>query len=276
MASGIRRILAPIDLTPAAGRVQDHALALAGRSGASLTLVHVHAPGQPPGDWSTLPRPEQRWAAWAAAGSVPAEAMLEVERTEVEARDVERGLVEVLLDVLPHVLVVRTRGRHGLRRLLGGSIAEALSRRLGAITLFLPDAARGFVDGETGRVRIRRVLLPVGPSREQHQLVVDVCASLLEILGVEELDIRMVHSGTLASMPRAELPPHDGWDWDRKVGERPVLPLIREQVAAWDPDLVVMATAGHDSLADVLGSTSEQVIRHASCPVVTVPLYDLP
>jgi nucleotide-binding universal stress UspA family protein len=34
-------------------------------------------------------------------------------------------------------------------------------------------------------------------------------------------------------------------------------------------DLIVMATRGHDSLADrVLGSNTERVARHAPCPVL--------
>ena len=34
-------------------------------------------------------------------------------------------------------------------------------------------------------------------------------------------------------------------------------------------DVIVMATRGHDSLADrVVGSNTERVVRHASCPVL--------
>jgi nucleotide-binding universal stress UspA family protein len=54
-----------------------------------------------------------------------------------------------------------------------------------------------------------------------------------------------------------------------------------EQGVAWDrivaialeerADLVVMATKGEDSLGDrILGSQTERVIRHASCPVLAV------
>jgi nucleotide-binding universal stress UspA family protein len=35
-----------------------------------------------------------------------------------------------------------------------------------------------------------------------------------------------------------------------------------------------MATRGHDGLADVLrGSHTEQVVRAAACPVLSVPLF---
>ena len=39
------------------------------------------------------------------------------------------------------------------------------------------------------------------------------------------------------------------------------------------PDLVVMGTEGHDSIRDMLrGSTTERVLRHATCPLLIVPL----
>jgi nucleotide-binding universal stress UspA family protein len=38
------------------------------------------------------------------------------------------------------------------------------------------------------------------------------------------------------------------------------------------PELIVMATQGHQGFMDALrGSTTEQVLRKASCPVLAVP-----
>ena len=37
-------------------------------------------------------------------------------------------------------------------------------------------------------------------------------------------------------------------------------------------DLIVMMTVGHEGILDTLrGSTSEQVLRHAPCPLLAVP-----
>jgi nucleotide-binding universal stress UspA family protein len=39
-----------------------------------------------------------------------------------------------------------------------------------------------------------------------------------------------------------------------------------------DADLIVMATAGHQGALDALrGSTTERVVRQATCPVLAVP-----
>jgi len=46
--------------------------------------------------------------------------------------------------------------------------------------------------------------------------------------------------------------------------------IVRVRAAA-DADLVVMSSHGHDSLGDhILGSTTDRVLRHASCPVLVV------
>jgi universal stress protein A len=46
---------------------------------------------------------------------------------------------------------------------------------------------------------------------------------------------------------------------------------IGKYAAANDCDLIVMATHGRTGLAHmILGSTAEQVVRHAPCPVLTV------
>jgi nucleotide-binding universal stress UspA family protein len=51
------------------------------------------------------------------------------------------------------------------------------------------------------------------------------------------------------------------------------VPSILDVRAEMEADLVVMTTSGHDSLRDALwGSTTEQVVRSARCPVCAVPM----
>jgi nucleotide-binding universal stress UspA family protein len=52
---------------------------------------------------------------------------------------------------------------------------------------------------------------------------------------------------------------HQGQAWRR------IVDVARVEQA----DLVVMATRGHDSLADrFLGSNTDRVVRHAACPIL--------
>ena len=51
-----------------------------------------------------------------------------------------------------------------------------------------------------------------------------------------------------------------------------VVSTILEAAEAQQADLIAMPTAGHQGFLDaVRGSTSERVLRHAPCPVLTIP-----
>jgi nucleotide-binding universal stress UspA family protein len=55
--------------------------------------------------------------------------------------------------------------------------------------------------------------------------------------------------------------------------EGDVVECILQTAEAKKSDLIVMATAGHEGLMDSLrGSTTEQVLRAAPCPVLAVPV----
>jgi universal stress protein A len=73
----------------------------------------------------------------------------------------------------------------------------------------------------------------------------------------------------LAQLARKEIPAEVKFDTVVRVG-RPYQELI-EAAKAGDVDLIVIATHGYTGLKHVfLGSTAERVVRHASCPVLTV------
>jgi nucleotide-binding universal stress UspA family protein len=58
------------------------------------------------------------------------------------------------------------------------------------------------------------------------------------------------------------------------VAGSPVETIVEEAKSS-EADLILMATAGHQGFLDVIrGSTSERVLRHAPCPVLTVPAAD--
>jgi nucleotide-binding universal stress UspA family protein len=57
---------------------------------------------------------------------------------------------------------------------------------------------------------------------------------------------------------------------DLRMG--PVVETILEVAEKIRPDLIVMATAGHNGLFDDLrGSTTERVLRDAPCPLLAIP-----
>ena len=66
--------------------------------------------------------------------------------------------------------------------------------------------------------------------------------------------------------------PRPGWSWSRIQQHGDVVETIRAAAVETQADLIVMVTAGHEGILDALrGSTTEQVLRHAPCPVLAVP-----
>jgi len=147
------RILVPVDGSTAAQRGLDEAIALAGRLGSALQLLHVVDPRALMSEMTAFAPPapaleaEQRAGealladglARARAAGVPAEGALRVDPglrvcdlIVQEARQGGAGLI-----------VMGTHGRRGLRRLTLGSDAELVLREAPVPVLLVRSAAEG-------------------------------------------------------------------------------------------------------------------------------------
>ncbi|MCK6504118.1 universal stress protein [Myxococcota bacterium] len=275
--AGIQRILVPVDLGPGSDRVFAHALKLALCTGARLSAVHVALDPDKLAPWTRLPGALDLLLRWGVlpAGATEAEVEalgLHVDRDARVDADTEQSIVGAVIETLPNILVVGTSARTGLERLRHGSVAEAVARRSGAVTLFLPQAAPGFVDMDTGSADIRTVIFPVGGPAGGLQHAVDVLGAFLDVLDVSSTRVVLVHVGD-ESQPELEVAAREGWQWslDRRQGD--VVEGVLAAVEQLRPELVVMATRGHDSLLDALrGSKTELVLRRAGCAVLAVPV----
>ncbi len=142
-------ILVPTDYGAAAQRAADIAAGLAAKLSARMTLLHVMAvpfPSYAPG----------------VGGAMPVEAVksLAEESLDVEASRVRRAFPELKTLLLPgypyqtileavaehgfDVIVMGTHGRHGVERLLTGSVAEKVVRAspVPVLTVHAPDLGR--------------------------------------------------------------------------------------------------------------------------------------
>ena len=273
----IRRILVPVDFEPGSDVVFAHALRLALSAGATLTAVHVQDDPNRPVSWTSLPSARDLLVAW---GLLPPEA----DETDVEALGLHvmqelrpeanpaAGIMHSVNERMPNVIVVGTHRRTGWERLRKGSVSEAVARRSGAITLFVPAGVRPLIEPMTGAPRIRHVVFPAGGPEMEMQHAVDVLAAFLEVLGVDDATVAVTHAGE-GPGPRLALPDHRGWRWVHEARVGSVVDVVTGCARDHASDLVVMGTRGHDSLGDVLtGSLTEQVVRRAPCAVLAVPL----
>jgi len=74
-----------------------------------------------------------------------------------------------------------------------------------------------------------------------------------------------------SSIDRLTLPASDEWQWHWTVAGDQVVPSILEAASNQQVDLIAMTTCGHDGVMDsIAGSTTEQVLRAAPCPLLAV------
>ena len=150
-----------------------------------------------------------------------------------------------------------------------GSVAETVALQAVIPALFFPPNARGFIDGMSGDVLLKRVLMPVDHEPAPAQAFRAI-AGFLNLFGDYDLELRVIHVGTSApsiiSRDRIE-----GMGAVELRGGRAIDAILGE-AEDWNADLIIMPTAGHSGLTDAIhGSTSERVLRRAPCPVLTVP-----
>jgi nucleotide-binding universal stress UspA family protein len=268
-------ILHPTDFSESSELAFVHALRIATLARADLGILHAARGGGAP-HWQDYPgvrRTLERWGL--LPPDSPPEALadlgLHVEKVEAAGMRPLQAILRYLEDFPAQLIVLGTEGREGLPRWLERSVAELVARRARALTLFVPQGARGFIAPEDGRSSLRRILVPVDRVPRPGRAVA-VAAALARALDEGETEFVLLHVGEPAAMPAIEPPRHAGWTWRREARRGNVVETLLEAAREVPADLVVMATQGHEGFLDALrGSTTEQLLRRAPCPVLAVP-----
>jgi nucleotide-binding universal stress UspA family protein len=273
----IRSILHATDFTVSSELAFAHALKIALAGKTKLYLLHADPDSLEEVDWSAFPGVRRTLARWGVLpeGSPMSDVgdTLGIHLAKVSApdRDPVRAIVRFVNDHKNDLIVLATHGREGMPRWLRGSVAEPAAREAETPTLFLPPGTRGFVDPENGAVRLRTVLVPFDHRPRAHAAVREA-ARLCRTLSLSEVALRLVYVGEQSDMPALEFETNPPFKVTREALSGEVVDEILAAAAAWQADLIVMATAGHQGFLDALrGSTTERVLRHAPCPVLAVP-----
>ncbi len=275
-----RRILVPTDLGPDGDRAFAHALRLAAAIPEEVTLTLIHVGGRPDdareimADMPQVRGALERWGLIPPGSPRSAVGELGLSINKVVAEDDDP--VEAILDFIEKtgvdLLVVGTRGDHGLPHWLARSISETIARNIHAPTLFIPRGATGFVDEESGSVTMRRVLSPV--SWEPHPArAISGAVAAASAFGEVNAEVTLFHVGSDDDRPTLALPEIEGvsYEW-RGSDEGDVVDAILAEARRAPTDLITMVTTGRDNFLDsVRGTDTERVIRHAPCPVLAAP-----
>ena len=293
----IRQILCPIDFSPFARRALDHAGVLARWYGAGLTVLHVsslmptllgmepavNAATLAPFDRETLGRELLEFVG-ATANATPRPQLV------VRAGPAAATILGYAAENDVDLIVLGTHGRTGFERFVLGSVTEKVVRKARCAVLTVPSGA----PDAPQRPLFARILCgtdfsPASDRAAQYALsLAQEAKGQLTMLHVVEwlpdhsfakfpgFDVDRFRRSLLTdARARTEaLVPEEARAWcetdTRVVCGKPYEEILR--IAQNDAaDLVVLGVHGHGPIDRVLfGSTPQQVVRQAHCPVLTV------
>ncbi len=270
----IARILHPTDFSHGSDVAFVHALRLVCSVQGSLSILHVDKDRRRP-DWTQYPSVRETLIQWKmlppdAARTDVAKLGVQIAKSSLTDGSPTDGILHHLEHYPADLLVLATHQRHGLDRLLHNSVAGQINNRTDGATLFIPFGSRGFVSEATGACQLKRILVPVDLDPDSSPAV-EVTTDLIRALSDGPCEVRLLHVGDAAAQPALRLPNEDKvkWKWVNRSGS--VVTAILEESQTESVDLIVMTTSGRHGFFDALrGSTTEQVVEHARCPVIAV------
>ena len=270
----IGRILHPTDFSHGSEVAFTHALRLCCATNGSLAILHVDAEKRHP-DWNKYPSVRDTLSRWhllppQASRTDVAHLGVEISKTSIVDDDPADGILHHLERHPADLLVLATHQRHGLDRWMHATIAGRINNRTDGATLFIPFGHRGFVDEQSGQCHLDRILLPVDSDPDPSPAV-EVTADLIRALASGSCDVCLLHVGDSASQPAIRLPAEEKAMWRCMNRSGSPATAIREEAEQEAFDLIVMTTSGRHGFFDALrGSTTEQIVENARCPVLPV------
>ncbi len=297
----VKKVLHPTDFSDASDRALPHALELAGRFGAELTLIHVRTlfAGEgsaeelsqfDPDEYAEFLEKELQKTSGRVKTDRPARTVLKHSVSAASA------ILEFSEEGGSDLIVMGTHGRSALGRFFLGSVAEKVVRHSSVPVLTVSPNREGYRDNP----KYSRILAAFDFSEHSKNAVVrareiaEVYGAQLQILYVVEQGI---HPGyyeawreqvasevpQIAAEARSSITATLGEDALDNVdvfvevggGDGRVHREITEFALGSGVDLIVMGTYGLSGVEHILlGSTTERVLRSAPCPVLAYHLSD--
>jgi nucleotide-binding universal stress UspA family protein len=291
----IRRILCPVDRSATSARALDYGLMLAGWYAASLTALEVIWVNVPPVSSSAQPvlSPAQL-DSFAADLKTFVDARTPTgtsATTKIGQGPVVTAILHEARALPADLIVMGTHGHSGVERFLLGSVAEKTLPKATCPVLTIPPAA---ADAPSAPQPFQSILCAIDfspASLEALEYALHLAEesgkrlTLLHVFDWDEdrlmpaqfdtdtRDIRREHRDATVERLRA-LVPAEARTWcdcrELTATGRPHEEVVLA-AAGEGADLIVMGAHGRRA-SDVLlfGSTTNQVVRHATCPVLTI------
>ena len=270
-------ILHPTDFSTPSHTAFEHALKIAVANRSRLNISHVEKDKVDGPAWIEFPQIRETLESWgllpegSSRRDVGDKLGIHVKKVDRISKTPLEAIVGFLEREHADLIVLSTEGREGLPRWLRPSFSEALVRRALVATLFVPAGTRGFVSHESGAVTLDRILIPT--DRKPYPGVgIEVVGGLLKSLNVSAPKIEALFIGDPAQMPAVNPPQGLECSFEQMTRSGKPVDGILQRADEIDADLIVTVTEGHHGFLDALrGSTTEQIVRRAPCPVLAVP-----
>lgn len=271
----VGRVFHPTDFTQGDENAFAHALRIAVNAKVPLSLLHVG--GVDSSDhWSDFPGVRETLSRWGllplgAHRSDVAKLGLKVDKVQRRGPDPLESILGYLEEHEPDLVVVSTHQRTGLSRWIHGAKAEQIAHASRAQTLFVPRRVLGFVSAETGNTRLQTVVVPLDHT-PRPQAAVDAAVWMASTMDSGFVRFLLLYVGKEEDFPEVHVPNRPNWVFERQSWDGgTVVDHVLAAAEANNADLIVMSTRGCHGFLDALrGSTTERVLRGASCPVLAV------
>ena len=295
----LNTILATTDFSDASRAGVRYAVALGGKLGADVTLLHVvDPPSRMAGmEAVALARTDLEVAALAR---VQLEMLAERESVSdlhltscVRTGTPFHEITTVARERAADLIVIATHGHTGLKRGWLGSTAERVVRHAPCSVLTVPTRELPKRVGQASPFRLKKILVPIDFSNISKDalpwatfLAAQFGAELILLHAVEKFPIDyllgrgLMNETIVPLMKQAEadldgmarsLSKSTGVNVSAVVRDGTPFEEICHAAKTLGTDMIVLTTHGYTGLKHVrLGSTAERVVRHASCPVLAV------
>lgn len=271
------RILVTTDFSPESRRAFFHALAFAVAKQARLTLLHSGSESRRSVPWDDFPGVRETLAGWellpedAPRAAVSEMLNIGVAKMAVRDNDPRQGITDYLRRNPTDLLVMATRGRTGLARLFNPSVAETVSDLTHSHTLMLPKNGSGFVDPNTGKAEIKRVLCVLDMQPDPGPAI-SYLQQWLPALGGGDIEILVLHTCDAEQASDLALPHAPGQQWRQEVRSGEPVEIIVNAAREMQAELVVMSTRGRLGLFERLrGSPADKTMHELHLPLLSIP-----
>lgn len=274
----ISSILHPTDFSSASEKAFAHALAIALVRQAELTILNVGSRASSESRWQQFPAVRTTLERWnllnknSPRSAVFEELGVKVKKTSASAVDTTSAVLDYISRDPVDMVVLATEGREGLPRWFKRSKAEAISRKSNALTLFVPGQGKGIIQVEDGSISLKSILVPVDYQPSPIPAIA-FATRAAQFFGLgQTVEIVLLHIGSGKDALDLDLPRDSAWNYRPEIRQGDAVEEIIAAANQFSTDVIIMATAGREGMRDVLhGSTAEQILRKATCPLLAVP-----